>query len=136
MHCKNMQVKNLEVNEIVLKRVDSKTQRLNLQINFNDGSSMPMEMTLEENFELLVEKLLKQIKNIKKSYNEEDDFLPNISIVNIKNEEDIMERAPKRFYMLDRRLDNLKSAKYYKDYMTQYSQMSTFEDIIYEKKEN
>ena len=80
MHCKNMQVKNLEVNEIVLKRVDSKTQRLNLQINFNDGSSMPMEMTLEENFELLVEKLLKQIKNIKKSYNEEDDFLPNISI--------------------------------------------------------
>ena len=47
-----------------------------------------------------------------------------------------MERAPKRFYMLDRRLDNLKSAKYYKDYMTQYSQMSTFEDIIYEKKEN
>src|SRR3989344_1286212 len=132
MHCKNMQVKNLEVNEIVLKRVDSKTQRLNLQINFNDGSSMPMEMTLEENFELLVEKLLKQIKNIKKSYNEEDDFLPNISIVNIKNEEDIMERAPKRFYMLDRRLDNLKSAKYYKDYMTQYSQMSTFEDIIYE----
>ena len=132
-----MQIKSLEVTEIVLNRVDSKTQRLNLQINFSDGSSLPMEIKLEENFELLVQKLIKQVKSMKKdSSSHDDDFLPNISIVNIKNEEDIMEKAPKRFYMLDRRLDNLKQTKYYKDYMSQYSQLSTMQDIIYEKKEN
>ena len=129
-----MQIKSLEVTEIVLSKVDSKTQRLNLQINFSDGSSIPMEMKLEDNFDLLVEKLLKQVKNMKKSHDDDDDFLSGVSIVNIKNEEDIMEKAPKRLYMLDRRLDNLKQTKYYKDYMTQYSQISTMQDIIYEKK--
>lgn len=129
-----MQIKSLEVTEIVLNRVDSKTQKLNLQINFSDGSSLPMEITLEENFELLVEKLLKQIKSMKKDSNShDDDFLPNISIVNIKNEEDIMEKAPKRFYMLDRRLDNLKQTKYYKEYITMFSQINTMQDIIYQK---
>lgn len=132
-----MQVKSLEVNDIVLNKVDSKTHKLNLQINFSDGSSIPIEMTLEENFDLLIDKLIKQVKTMKKSSeNDFDDFLPGVSIVNIKNEEDIKEKAPKRLYMLDRRLDNLKQTKYYKDYMNQYSQMSTFQDIIYEKKGN
>ena len=50
-----MQIKSLEVSEIVLNKVDSKTQKLNLQINFSDGSCLPMEMTLEENFHLRIE---------------------------------------------------------------------------------
>ena len=132
-----MQVKSLEVTEIVLTKVDSKTHKLNLQINFSDSSHIPMEITMEDNFELLIDKLLKQIKNMKKaSTQDDDDFLPSVSIVNIKNEEDIKERAPKRLYMLDRRLDSLKQTKYYKDYMSMYSQISTMQDIIYEKKGN
>ncbi|MBS3151782.1 hypothetical protein J4230_00055 [Candidatus Woesearchaeota archaeon] len=128
-----MQVKNLEVTAIVLNKVDHKTHRLSLNINFSDGSSLPMEMILEENFNLLIEKLLKQVKNMKKSYEDNDDFLPNISIVNIKNEDDIKEKAPKRLYVLDRRLDTLKQTKHYKDYMNLFSQISTAQDVIYEK---
>ncbi len=130
-----MQVKNLEVTSIVLNQVDSKTHKLSLQIQFSDGSSLPMNMTLEDNFDQLIEKILKQIKVSKKENNEEDEFLPGISIVNIRNEEDIMEKAPKRLYMLDRRLDNLKHTKYYKDYMSMYSQISTMKDVIYESKQ-
>lgn len=129
-----MQIKNLEVSEIVLTRVDSKNHRLYLQINFSNDSSLPMEVTLEENFELLVEKLIKQIKSMKKpETNHEDDFLGGVSIVNIKNEEDIKEKAPRRLYMLDRRLDNLKQTKHYKEYMNLFAQMSTFQDVIYQK---
>jgi len=129
-----MQIKNLEVTEIVLQRVDSKTHKLFLQINFSNETSLPMEITLEENFELLIDKLIKQIKATKKpaiSYGE--DFLSGVSIVNIQNEEDIKERAPKRLYLLDRRLDNLKQTKNYKSYMDQYTQLSTFQDLIYQK---
>ena len=130
-----MQVKNLEVTSIVLNQVDSKTHKLSLQIQFSDGSSLPMNMTLEDNFDQLIEKILKQIKASKKENNDEDEFLPGVSIVNIKNEDDIMEKAPKRLYMLDRRLDNLKNTKYYKDYMSMYSQISTMKDVIYESKQ-
>ena len=129
-----MQIKNLEVTEIVLQRVDSKTHKLFLQINFSNETSLPMEITLEENFELLIDKLIKQIKATKKpaiSYGE--DFLSGVSIVNIQNEEDIKERAPKRLYLLDRRLDNLKQTKNYKSYMDQYTQLSTLQDLIYQK---
>lgn len=129
-----MHIKNLEVTEIVLTKVDSKAHKVYLQINFSNDSSLPMELTLEENFDLLVDKLLKQIKTIKKStdYNE-DDFLSGISIVNIKNEEDIKEKAPKKLHMLDRRLDTLKQTKHYKEYMGLYAQISTMQDVIYHK---
>ncbi len=129
-----MQIKSLEVTEIVLNRIDSKAKKLFLQINFSNETSVPVELTLEENFELLIDKLLKQVKAMKKSdrYNE-DDFLAGVSIVNIKNEEDIKEKAPKRLYMLDRRLDNFSQTKNYKEYMNLFAQFSTMKDVIYQK---
>ena len=131
-----MQVKNFEVKNIILTNLDSKARKLSLQINFSDNTSVPVQLTLEDNFDLLIEKLLKQIKTIKKSEDnsvDDEDFLGSVSIVNIKNEEDIKEKAPKKFYMLDRKLDSFKAARDYKSYMTLYSQFSTIKEIIYEK---
>ncbi len=133
-----MQVKNLEVNEIILTKIDSRSRKLFLQVNFTNDSSLPMEITLEEDFEASIDKLIKQIKSIKKpsNNNSEDDFLSNISIVNLKNEEDIKERAPKRLYMLDRKLDTFKQIRNYKEYMNMYSQFSTHQETIYQKSNN
>lgn len=129
-----MLIKNLEVSEIVLTKIDSKAHKLSLQINFSNDTSEYIEMTLEDNFEIVIDKLLKQIKTRKKPVdNNNDDFLSGISIVNIKNEEDIKEKAPKRLIMLDRRLDTLKQTKHHKEYMNLFHQLSTMQDVIYQK---
>jgi len=129
-----MLIKNLEVSEIVLVKVDSKSKIIQLQINFSEESPINITMPFEDNFEALIDKILKQIKTNKKPEARDDnDFLGSVSIVNIKNEEDIKERAPKRLYMLDRRLDTIRQVKHYKEYMNLYSQLSTMQDIIYQK---
>lgn len=128
-----MQIKSLEVTNILLKRVDSKNKQISLQITFSDGTSLPLNMTLENNFELLVDKLMKQIKQIKKPTTNDDDFLGHISVVSIKNEEEIKEKAPARFHRVDKRIDLLKSTKEHKRYIDLFHQMSTFQDVIYEK---
>lgn len=130
-----MQIKNIEVENIVITSVDTKTRTLSLQVNFSDMTSFPLNLTLNENFETAIEKLLKHIKNsIKPSAAEEEgDVLSGISIVNIRNEEDVMEKAPKRLYMVDRRLDTFRDTKDYRNYMQMHSQLSTIKEVIYQK---
>lgn len=130
-----MIVKNLEVEKIVLTSIDTKARKLSLQISFSDNASFPVQLTLNENFEAAVEKLLKQLKKDIKPQDPDDynDALSGVSIVNIKNEEDIMEKAPKRLYMLDRKLDSFKNTRDHRNYMQLYSQFSTIKEVIYQK---
>ncbi len=131
-----MQIKNIEVENIIITSVDTKTRTLSLQVNFSDMTSFPLNLTLNENFETAIEKLLKHIKNsIKPSAAEEEDndALSGISIVNIRNEEDVMEKAPKRLYMVDRKLDTFRDTKDYRNYMQMHSQLSTIKEFIYQK---
>ncbi len=130
-----MQIKNIEVENIIITSVDTKTRTLSLQVNFSDMTSFPLNLTLNENFETAIEKLLKHIKNsIKPSAAEDDDdALSGISIVNIRNEEDVMEKAPKRLYMVDRKLDTFRDTKDYRNYMQMHSQLSTIKEFIYQK---
>ncbi len=130
-----MQIKSIEVENIVIISVDAKTRTVSLQVNFSDKTSFPVTLTLNENFEEAVEKLLKHIKNsIRPETTEEvGDILSGISVVNIKNEEDVIEKAPKKLSMLDRKLDTFKNTKDHRNYMQIHSQLSTIREFIYKK---
>lgn len=129
-----MIIKNLEVSEIVLTKVDYKKNNIQLQIRFTHDSPVTLDFNFENNFDLFVNKIIKQIKLLKKPQdNEDNEFLGGISIVNIINEEEIKEKVPKRLFLLDRRLGTVKQTTNYKDYMNLYSQLSTLEETIYEK---
>lgn len=131
-----MLVKNLEVNSIVINQIDSRSNRISLQINFSNETPLLFELSLEDDYERFIDKILKQAKAMKKPLEEEENYnevLVGVSIVNIKNEEEIKEKVPKRFCMLERKLDNLRQTKNYKDYVNLYAQMSTMREVIYER---
>ncbi len=129
-----MIIKNLEVNEIAVTKVDSKNKKVQLKVNFTNDSPMIIDLDIQDNFDLVIDKILKQIKSIKKGVDrDEDEILGGISIVNINNEEDLKERLPKRFFLIDRRFENIKQTTNYKEYMNQYTQLSTFEEVIYKR---
>ncbi len=129
-----MIIKNLEVTEVIIKKVDSKYNKIALEINFSNDSPLLLELYLEGEYEQIINKVIKQIKLLKKpTDNDEDGLLGGISIVNVLNEEELKEKLPKRLYMLDRKLDNAKQTKNYKEYMNLYSQFSTMEETIFQK---
>lgn len=129
-----MIIKNLEVTEVVLKKVDSKYNKVALEVQFSNDSPLLLEFYLEGDYEQIINKIIKQIKLLKKPRNDDEgEFLSGISIVNVLNEEELKEKLPKRLYMLDRKLDTAKSTKNYKEYMNLYSQLSTLEETIFQK---
>ncbi len=129
-----MIIKNLEVTEVVLKKVDSKYNKVALEVQFSNDSPLLLEFYLEGEYEQIINKIIKQIKLLKKpENNDEDGFLGGISIVNVLNEEELKEKLPKRLYMLDRKLDTAKQTKNYKEYMNLYSQLNTLEETIFQK---
>jgi len=129
-----MIIKNLEVSEIVLTRVDYKNNLIQLNVRFSNDTPVTLDLNFENDFDLLISKIIKQVKLVKKPRdNDNDDFLSGVSIVNVVNEEEIKEKVPKRLFSLDRRLDTIKQTKNYREYMNLYSQLSTLQETIYEK---
>ena len=129
-----MKVKNLEITEIRAVKVDSKARKATLKIQFSNDSPLSKEILLEEDFQGMTNKLLKWIKQTKKEQDQEDDsVLGGISIVNIKNDEDVQDRAPKGFYRLDQKLDGIKGIRNASDYMKAYGQLLTLEEVIFKK---
>ncbi len=127
-----MIIKNLEVNDITLTKLDSRSQVMELKVNFTNDTPLKLSMTLEDDFEILVGKLLKKIKATKLPQDtDEDEILGGITVITIKNEDDIKERTPKRLFLLSQRLVSLNKTKDAKNYMRLFSQINTMEDIIY-----
>ncbi len=130
-----MLVKNIEVQEILVTKLDSRLNRLNLKISFNNNEpALVIEIPLDQDFEALIEKVINYVKSAKREVDtDENDVLGGISIVNIVNGEDIKDKAPKRLFMVDKKISNLKRLKTASEYMKAYSQLSTFQEIIYRK---
>jgi len=130
-----MKIKNLEVKEILATKLDSKTNKVQLKISFTSESPLTIEMPLEDNFEAFIDKVIKFVKaNKKEADNDNDDnILGGISIVNIANDEDIKEKAPRRLFMLEQKILNFKKIKTSNDYMRAYSQLNNSQEIIYQK---
>lgn len=129
-----MKVKNLEITEIRAVKVDSKARKATIKIQFSNDTHLSKELPLEEDFRLMTDNLLKWIKQTKKEQDQEDDsVLGGISIVNIKNDEDVQDRAPKGFYRLDQKLDGIKGIRNASDYMKAYGQLLTLEEVIFKK---
>ena len=77
---------------------------------------------------------MKSVKSSKKvSDSSDDDILGGISIINISNDEDIVEKAPKRLYMVEQRIKNTRSIKTADEYIKAYHQMSSMNEVIYKK---
>ena len=129
-----MIVKNLEVTEIVLTKVNSKTNEMELNINFANESPLIMNAILDEDFELLIERMIKKIKASKiPQDSDEDEILGGITIVNLKNEEDLKEKLPKRFIMLTNKLGLLGKTRTASDYMKLFQQLTTLREVLYSK---
>jgi len=129
-----MLIKNLEVQEILVTKLDSKSNKVQLKISFTNESPMVIDMNLDENFEVFIDKVIKFVKANKKQVDlDDDEVLGGISIVNISNDEEIKEVAPKRLFMVEQRLSNFKKIKSANDYMKAYQQMSTFQEVIYRR---
>ncbi|HIH25732.1 hypothetical protein J4476_03435 [Candidatus Woesearchaeota archaeon] len=129
-----MLVKNLVVDSIAVLNFDSKSRKVKVNISFTDESPMVVDTVLDDNYELFISKLLKSVKSSKKvSDSSDDDILGGISIINISNDEDIVEKAPKRLYMVEQRIKNTRSIKTADEYIKAYHQMSSMNEVIYKK---
>ncbi len=127
-----MIIKNLEISEIILTKINSKTNEIELKINFINDTPLIINTSINEDFELLIEKIIKRIKSSKIPQDkEEDSLLGGITIVNVKNEDDLKEKLPKRFITLSNKLDLLHKTKNANDYMKLFSQISTLEETLY-----
>jgi len=93
-----MIIKNLEVSEIVLTRVDYKNNLIQLNVRFSNDTPVTLDLNFENDFDLLISKIIKQVKLVKKPRdNDNDDFLSGVSIVNVVNEEEISGEEKKKF---------------------------------------
>ncbi len=130
-----MIVKNLDVLEIKAVKVDSRAKKATLKISFANETPLMMEITLDEvNPDLLLDRLLKKIKQEKRpTDNDQDDILCGIAIVNIANDEDVREKAVKGFFHLEKKVENFTKIRHAADYMKAYGQMLTLEEVIYKK---
>ncbi|MBS3174541.1 hypothetical protein J4440_01550 [Candidatus Woesearchaeota archaeon] len=129
-----MIVKNLEVSEIILTKVNSKSGEMELTIKFTNDSPLIMNAKIDEEFESIINKIIKTVKTSKVPKDDDQDgILGGITIVNLKNEEELKEKLPKRFIMLDNRLNILNKTKTANEYMKLFSQVSTMQEILYQK---
>ena len=129
-----MKVKAVEISEIRAIKIDSKKHTATLKVSFTEGGSLSKDVTLNEEYELMASQLVKWIKQTMKEQDTDDDeILGGISIVNIKNDEDVLDRAAKGFYRLDQRLDGVKNIRNATDYMKAYGQVLTMEEVIFKK---
>ena len=131
-----MIVKNLEVNEVVLSKVSSKTGDMEMTIKFTNDSPIIVNAKIDEDFEAIINKIIKIIKSYKiPKDNDEESILGGITIVNIKNEEELKEKLPKSLIAIDNRLNILKKTKTANDYMKLFSQVNTMQEILYRKRD-
>src|SRR3989338_3574897 len=129
-----MKVKAVEISEIRAIKIDSKKRTATLKVSFSEGGSLSKDIVLNEEYELMASQLVKWIKQtMKEQDTDDDDILGGISIVNIKNDEDVLDRAAKGFYRLDQRLDGVKNIRNATDYMKAYGQVLTMEEVIFKK---
>ena len=129
-----MIIKSLNVCEIALTKLDTKNSMVELQVNFANESPLRMNAYLDDNYDLFISKLIKTIKaakHVDTDYDDDVSVLKGISVVTVANEEDIKEKAPKKLYMVNNRLDILKHTKTANEYIRLYSQLSTFREVIY-----
>ena len=129
-----MLVKNLVIDSIAVLHFDSKSRKVKVNISFTNESPMVVDSVLDDNYELFINKLLKSVKSSKKvSDSSDDEILGGISIINISNDEDILEKAPKRLYMVEQRVKNTRSIRTADEYIKAYHQMNSMNEVIYKK---
>lgn len=129
-----MKVKNLEITEIRAVKVDSKARKALIKVSFSTDNPLTKEISLNEDFQAMTDSILKWVKQAKKEQDSDDgSILGGISIVNIKNDEDVQDRAPKGFYRLDQKLDSTRGIRNASEYMKAYGQLLTLEEVIFKK---
>ncbi|MBI5392093.1 hypothetical protein HZB00_03775 [Candidatus Woesearchaeota archaeon] len=130
-----MIVKNLEVSEIRAVKVDSKTKKASIQVLFTNDTPINMQIQLDaDDYDVLMEKIIKQIKQEKRPVDDEqDDVLCGIAIVNVVNDDELRERTVKGLFQLEKKLDNFKRITRASEYMKAYGQLSTLEEVVYKK---
>ena len=127
-----MIVKNLSISEIRMTEFDPKTKGFTLDIYTSEG-------TMQKAYKLvLINALPDQILNdIKKekfpSDDEDDDVLPGIKLINIRDDEVIKEALLKSFLRLGQRVLDSYRLTEASDYMKSYKALSTSQEIIYKK---
>ena len=130
-----MIVKALKITEISLTNIDAKNSQVDVHINFSNDSPLAMRAHFDSDYELFINKLIKTIKANKyvdNDYDNDDSVLRGVSIITVINEEEVKEVAPKRFMMLNNRIDSLRTSRSASEYMKLYSQMSTLREVIYQ----
>ncbi|HZX12220.1 MAG TPA: hypothetical protein VFE88_02075 [Candidatus Nanoarchaeia archaeon] len=132
-----MKVKVLEIAEIRAVNVNSKKRTALLKVSFVGDAPLTKEVSLDEEYAALTMKLLKWIKEQKREADDDDHpVLGGISLVNIRNDEEVLEVAPKGFFRLDQKLDGVKGVRNAHEYMKAYGQLLTMQEVIFRKKEN
>ncbi len=127
-----MIVKNLSISEIRMIEFDPKTKSFTLDIYTSEGS-------MQKGYKLvLINALPDQILNdIKKekfpSDDEDDDILPGIKLINIRDDEEIKEALLKSFLRLGQRVLDSYRLTEASDYMKSYKALSTSQEVIYKK---
>lgn len=129
-----MKVKNLEITEIKVVHVDSKTGNMKIQVSFAGDTPVFTTLNISESHECMAEKILSFVKSSKKPVDDDDDeLLGGISLVTISNDDDVREKIGKGIYRIEQRYDALKRTRSASEYMKIYSQFSTSEDVIYKR---
>lgn len=129
-----MKVKSIDINEITVKKIDSKTGVMNIQISFIGDQPIFTTLNINDSHEQMAERIISETKRqMKPVDNDDDDVLGGIGIINIANDDDIRERLGKGIMRLEQRYAKMKRTSSATEYIRAYSQFSTSEDLIYKK---
>ena len=74
-----MLITNLDVDKIVLTNVDSKTSIIELKVMFTNETPLKFTLQLEDDFNLLILKLIKRIKSLKIPQETDEDEIDTTS---------------------------------------------------------
>jgi len=127
-----MIVKNIIISEIRLVEFDPKTKNFILDTYTNDGIvRKTYKLAL---IDTIPEQVLHDVKKEKFPRDDEDDeILPGIKLLNIKNDEEVKAAILRSLLKLSNEVSGMRRISSASDYMGAFKRLSTVQEIIYKK---
>src|SRR3989338_7974478 len=123
-----MNIKRVEVREIILTEFNQENGKLGIEINF-ENQEPSIKTILDLN---IPEELAKKILNIIKR-NNAPDFLKDYLALIIINQEEVELCLIRSFTFLIQKYKNMKKTKNATEYMRIYNQFKTIKEILFDK---
>lgn len=129
-----MIVKNLKISEIRASSFDFKTQKLAVDIYFENETSIKKYISLDEDLVKVINNIMQIIKSSKRPEPEDtNDVLGGIVVVNIYDEDKIKESLVKFLVKLESKLSFFRQTTGHREYMDIFYELRSMEEVIFKR---